>query len=465
MCTSSSASVAFEWLMSASECKRTGQEQVPMLQSERRTYRKSPGRQYAYDYDPLRSRPRTSSNASRTGPASQQTTKSGADSRHTSGILAPRPDPRRTRQLLRQNILATKARATMVLEPEEMEGEVDETPRRSGSQQHHGQRQPAPQQSRGQDEGRPQSRMLQPYHPQPPAPVAAPRTRRLAELHPADEEALVEWEPQGVDPDLGYEYEEEEDPLDRRLAPAATVTPRRRAGRPAHRGPAPAYEDEEEEPERKPRRKKKGVTRRKLLWGLGLAAVGGGTIAAIELGPKLPQAVENAGNNIEKQLEEQFQKGVQAGADQVRREFITALDSMEGVSLDAAIAAARLTRVAYDVFVSPLVTLAATVAGDFLNVTLSAVITARGWLARIYQDNDTLAALQNVLQSWVNDVNKMPRQLQTITDTDLDGAQAYLRAVQRKLQQEQALLNQSTKATPTPTARPGAKPTATPGKH
>src|SRR5579883_1425931 len=59
MCTSSSASVAFEWLMSASECKRTGQEQVPMLQSERRTYRKSPGRQYAYDYDPLRSRSHT----------------------------------------------------------------------------------------------------------------------------------------------------------------------------------------------------------------------------------------------------------------------------------------------------------------------------------------------------------------------------------------------------------------------
>jgi len=441
-----------------------------MLQSERRTYRKSPGRQYAYDYDPLRSRPHTSSNAGRTGPTSQQATKIGADSRHTSGILAPRPDPRRTRQLLRQNILASKARATMVLEPEELEGEIEETPRHADPQPHHGPRRPTPQQRRGQDEGRTQSRMLQPYHPYPPAPVAAPRTRRLTELHPADEEALVEWEPQGVDPDLGYEYEYEgedegegeEDPLDRR----ATVVPPRRISKPtrtARRSPAPA--DEDEEPQRKPRRKKKGVTRRKLLWGLGLAAVGGGTIAAIELGPKLPQAVENAGNNLEKQLEEQFQKGVQAGADQVRREFITALDSMEGVSLDAAIAAARLTRVAYDVFVSPLVTLAATVAGDFLNVTLRAVITARGWLARIYQDNDTLAALQNVLQSWVNDVNKMPRQLQTITDTDLDGAQAYLRAVQRKLQQEQALLNQSTKATPTPTARPGAKPTATPGKH
>lgn len=435
-----------------------------MLQSERRTYRKSPGRQYAYDYDPLRSRPHPSSNAGNSRTGGQQTTNRSAPSQHTSGVLAPRPDPRRTRQLLRQNILASKARATVVLEPDELESEFVEAPRRVSSDLHHGQRHPVRQQNReqgqGQDESKIQNRMLQPYIPYSPAPTPAPRTRRLADLEQGNEEALVDWEPQGVDPDLGYEYEEE-DPLDRRAVPRRASQPTRTV----RRSPAPAYDDDddyEDEPERKPRRrKKKGVTRRKLLWGLGLAAVGGGTIAAIELGPKLPQAVENAGNNLEKQLEASFQKGVQAGEEAVRKEFINALDSMEGVSLDAAIAAARLTRVAYDVFVSPLVTLAATVTGDFLSVTLRVVQTARSWLDRIGQDNDTMLALQNVLQSWVNEVNKMPQQIQTITDTDLDGAQAYLRAVQRKVQQEQALLNQS-KATPTTT--PGAKPTATPRK-
>lgn len=446
-----------------------------MLEQERRTYRKSPGRQYTYDYDPLRSRPHASSNAGNTRTGGQTTMNHGAASQHTSGILAPRPDPRRTRQLLRQNILASKARATVVLEPEELEGEFEEAPRRVSPPRPHSQRHPVRQheeqrERQAQEEGQMQERMLQPYIPHSPMPTAAPRTRRLPELEPEHEDALVDWEPQGVDPDLGYEYEEE-DPLDHRVAHAPVPRRASQPTRTGRRSPAPAYDEDEDddyedEPKRRPRRRKKrGVTRRKLLWGLGLAAVGGGTIAAIELGPKLPQAVESAGNNIEKQLEASFQKGVQAGEEAVRKEFINALDNMEGISLDAAIAAARLTRVAYDVFVSPLVTLAATVTGDFLSLTLRAVQTARGWLARIYQDNDTLAALQNVLQSWVKEVNKMPQQIQTITDTDLDGAQAYLRAVQRKIQQEQALLNQS-KATPTttPGTTPPAKPTATPKK-
>jgi hypothetical protein len=447
-----------------------------MLKPERRTYRKSPGRQYEYDYDPLRSKPHTSFKSgraedSRTG--SQQTMNRGTTSHHTSGTLAPRPDPRRTRQLLRQNILASKARATVELEPEELESEFVELHHPGhlmhghNHGQHHTTRQ---QQNQEQGESKTQSRALQSYSPYPP--VAAPRTRRLAELEQESEEALVDWEPQDVDPDLGYEYEEE-DPLDHRLAysPAAAVRAQplpapRRASKPTRSGSrsdTPDYEDDyEDEPEQKPRRrKKKGLTRRKLLWGLGLAAVGGGAVAAIELGPKLPQVVENAGTNLEKQLEDQFKKGVQAGEDAVRKEFITALEDMEGISLEAAIAAARLTRVAYDVFVSPLVSLAATVAGDFLTITLRTVQTARSWLARIYQDNDTLAALQTVLEAWVKQINTMPKQIQAITDSDLDGAQAYLRSLQHKIQQEQAKLNQS-QATPTPT--PKAKPASTPKK-
>jgi hypothetical protein len=48
----------------------------------------------------------------------------------------------------------------------------------------------------------------------------------------------------------------------------------------------------------------------------------------------------------------------------------------------------------------------------------------------------------------------MPKKIQTITDSDLDGAQSYLRALQRKIQQEQAQLN--SQGTPTPAT--GATP-------
>ena len=49
----------------------------------------------------------------------------------------------------------------------------------------------------------------------------------------------------------------------------------------------------------------------------------------------------------------------------------------------------------------------------------------------------------------------MPKKLQTITETDLDGAQAYLAALQRKIHEEQAKLNgQSTSTTPTANSTP-----------
>ncbi len=271
-----------------------------------------------------------------------------------------------------------------------------------------------------------------------------------------------------LDPDLEYDDYGEEDYLAPRLT--YTETPHVRSGGSrmppdtseyGRRRSAPLdYEqDELEEVPVRSKKKKKGMTRRKLLFATVVA--GGTAIAGYELLPKLPHALEQAGTNIEHQLQEEFSKGVAAGEEAVRKEFINALDSMEGVSLEAAIAAARLTRVAYDVFVSPLVTLAATVADDFLSITLAALTKARSWLQQINADNATLAALQSVLQSWVKQINTMPKKLQTITETDLDGAQAYLRALQRKIQEEQAKLNgQSTPSTSAPTLTP--PPTSTP---
>ena len=268
-----------------------------------------------------------------------------------------------------------------------------------------------------------------------------------------------------MDPDLGYE-----DPLDQRIAYTDAPPPRQapRARTTTRRLPPSRrdieeeeyddYEDEEEDERRARRRgKKQGISRRKLLVGLGLVAAGG--VAAYELGPKIPQAINDVGTNLEHQIQDAYNKGLAAGAEAVRKEFVTSLNNLEGVSLQGAMAAARLTRLAYDDFVSPLVTLAATVTGDFLGVTLQAVISARGFLAKFNQDNSTLAALETVLTTWVKQVKAVPLEIQTITDADLDGAQAYLRALQRKLQDETAKLNNPAS---TPTSQPPPKATSTP---
>src|SRR6185437_1576943 len=156
------------------------------------------------------------------------------------------------------------------------------------------------------------------------------------------------------------------------------------------------YEEEEESAASTPRRKrrKSKMSRRGLLLGAG-AVVGTAAIgAAYELGPRLPQVANEVGSNLEHQLQEAFNKGVAQGAEQARREIVTALDNLEGFTLDGAVTAARLTRVAYDVFVSPIVHFGSTLTGDFLNGMLSALRTARGWLAGAYQDNATLIAIQ-----------------------------------------------------------------------
>ncbi len=81
--------------------------------SEKRLYRKSPGRQYGYEYDPLNSQ-RLNGASIQSKPLSTRENSGDIVGRHTSGLLGPRPDPRRTRQLVRQNIIASKSKSAVL---------------------------------------------------------------------------------------------------------------------------------------------------------------------------------------------------------------------------------------------------------------------------------------------------------------------------------------------------------------
>ena len=383
----------------------------------KKSYRKSPGRHYGYDHHPLNEQGHIDTSS----PHETWDENENEPRASRAGSLAPRPDPRRTRQLLRQNILASKNRSGEDQEDESGEAQAHihvaerSYPRRAPARGY--------------------------YNPQP-----------YREFE--DEQIAEDWiehgesEPAYMDPDLGYE-EPEQDPLEQ-LMQAPAPAPARLT----RRLPPKSVEDELLHEELEQKRRK--ANRRKFL--IGAVAVTGTAVAAYELVPRIPQAVSNGASNIEHQLQQAFQNGVASGTEAARKELINSLDTLEGFSLEGAINAAKLTRIAYDVFVSPLVTLAANVADDFLSVTLKALITGRKWLAQINEDSPTLAALQTVLQSWVDQASEMPKKVQSITDSDLDGAQAYLRALQRKIQAEQAQLNGQTPTT-TPSA-PKTTPTS-----
>jgi hypothetical protein len=444
---------------------------------ERRSYRKSPGRQYGYDYDPLRSR----SEGSQSGKEGQAGLNERGATRGTTGsrsssVLSQRPDPRRTRQLLRKNIIASKSRVLDSDEAIESGGYQEDGERFHHEEEQISRRYPSH-----------SSRSGHLVHP------PLPSTRELEEATDSDEE-WHELEP-GIDPDLDYE-----DPMDVRMreyigerpVKSGTLPPQRYTEEPyleqgipsrvpgRSRRPLPPaqpdegeyeddYDDDDdyyEEPPPRRRGKKRGLSRRGVLLGLGAAAVAGTGYAAYQYAPKIPQVVGDVGANIEKQLEEAFNKGLQQGADNARKELMLALESLEGFTLEGAITAARLTRVAYDVFVSPVIQFGANIATDFLSAMLKAFKSARMLLAGVYQDNATLQAIQKVLESWVGQVNNMPKQLNAITQADLDGAQAYLRALQRKIEDEKKKISGGTgtpdkpgdkKASPTPKPTPKPK--------
>ncbi|GCE05192.1 hypothetical protein [Dictyobacter aurantiacus] len=430
---------------------------------ERRMYRKSPGRQYGYDYDPLRSR-----NGSKS-PKGESASRSGM-------LLAQRPDPRRTRQLMRQSIIASKR----PVEDETEQLEFNDHLYDSNDDLYEARPSRRPIERREEPEG-----YLPPIHRRYRGiqPEERPSQRDLpptsALYLPEDDEYENDWRDLvDVDPDLGIDeaidaharydsdddgYEVDEESMQAIALRQPKLTRRLEPEYVEHVYPEEddnydyEYEFSGDQPAVRPvkgKAKKKKLSRRGLLMGAGAAVVAGAGIAAYEYVPKIPQSVGDVSTNVEHQVQDAFNKGVAQGMDQARKEFVTSLENLEGVTLEGAITAARLTRVAYDVFVSPIVKFGATISGDILKGMLSAFKTARGLLAGIYQDNSTLIAIQKVLESWVAQSNTLPKQLDAITQADLSGAQAYLRALQRKIDDEKAKMNQPA-ATPTP--KPPAK--------
>ena len=414
---------------------------------EHKTYRKSPGRQYGYEYDPLQSNSGGSQH--------------GSTASRSGTLLSQRPDPRRTRQLLRQSIIASRRLDDETLE--EVESELRES-------------------TMAVDRSRPTRRI---HHSSSleevrPARGRMSRTRFIPTTREfLDDEVVQEaWPHQEreryVDPDLGIDEDVDEDleqggydyavpprahgdHADVPLPPARTSDPsrsRRATTRLLPEEPLDeeevdedyVYGEDEELPPGLHTVKKPSSSRRNLLIGAGVLVAGGVGVGllASQANPKtsVPQAI----NNTAKQMQDAANKA----ADDARRQLLAELDAIDGFTLQGAAEAARLTRVAYDVFVTPIINTSATIAGDVLTGMLSAFKVARGWLASINQDNVTLAAIQKVLESWVQQVQDLPKHLNAIVDTDLDGAVSYLRVLQQKIAAEKQALEHPSTPGPSP---------------
>lgn len=182
---------------------------------------------------------------------------------------------------------------------------------------------------------------------------------------------------------------------------------------------------------------------RRALFATGTLGVCAGAVALA------PIAAHQAEQYTQAQVNDYFQKGFEAG----RQALLGELGQIEGVSLDGAIGVAELTRLAVLYIVVPLSRLYATVTGDLLAILASGVQQARSFLGAIHITVSALDTIYTLLTTWQANVTALPKKLGDYANADILSAEAYLKALQRKITAEQS--------TPTPSLTPSASPSVT----
>jgi hypothetical protein len=121
-----------------------------------------------------------------------------------------------------------------------------------------------------------------------------------------------------------------------------------------------------------------------------------------------------------------------------RAALLAELAHVEGISLNAAIQAAELTRAAVETIVLPLARFVATVGNGALGLLLAAIDAARAALAVVHAPTTILDQFRAVVASWQAGVTILPIALDAYLTADITSAESYLRALKRMMEREQA---------------------------
>jgi hypothetical protein len=167
------------------------------------------------------------------------------------------------------------------------------------------------------------------------------------------------------------------------------------------------------------------IARRALLAGVGVGAC----VAGVELAPT---AMKKLGEFTQAEVQDAFGAGVESG----RKAILDELSQIEGLTIDGAIATAELTRLAVKFIVLPLSRLMTTIEGGALDVLHNALQSAKENLARINVHIGPLDGIEEMVGQWRSTVSQLPTTLEKYANADIDSAESYLKALQKKITQE-----------------------------
>lgn len=159
-----------------------------------------------------------------------------------------------------------------------------------------------------------------------------------------------------------------------------------------------------------PTKKKAHVGRRAFLaTAATVTACGAGALAAPKVMPLLESKAQDLG----------------------RTALMNELGSLEGVSLDAAIHAAEITRVAVKILVLPLARFMSAIGSGALALLLGALDLAHNAMTLVHLNTGVLDAFRSVVASWQRGVSSLPIALDAYMTADIDSAEKYLRALKQ----------------------------------
>jgi hypothetical protein len=112
------------------------------------------------------------------------------------------------------------------------------------------------------------------------------------------------------------------------------------------------------------------------------------------------------------------------------------LGELEGVSIDAALEAAEITRAAVQIIVMPVANLVATLGSGALDLMLDTLEGAHNALAFVHASTTGVDHLHAVVASWQTGLTALPIALHAYATADVTSAETYLRALKKKVQQQ-----------------------------
>lgn len=196
-----------------------------------------------------------------------------------------------------------------------------------------------------------------------------------------------------------------------------------------------------------------GKMGRRLLFAAGGLALCGGCAALT------PVALNSAKQYTEDQLRAAFENGVISARQTVLNDLKQLEVGGEIISLDAALAAASLTKLAVKYIVGPVASVVATLGGaalDLLVNTVSAVISGLHYIPGSSGLEQPLQQLHDMLTTWRLNLTLLPQTINQYANWDVESAQSYLTALKAKIEAEQqATPGTVTPGAPTPTATAG----------